>query len=187
VRVEAKTRAAAKARYVRFLQLSLSCVSKAVWVTGPSPVGGPNKLALTSEPARIRLRRTSGDPLYLTATQNFHFEPDPNYAGEWKVKTDAYAYHLLISEDEAGQFFSWHWHPDDKPGCHVHVGPRQGKTRALYRLHVPSGRVAFEEVLRFLIDEMDVRPVRQDWEAILSDSQARFEAFRTWPWGRPSP
>jgi hypothetical protein len=26
-----------------------------------------------------------------------------------------------------------------------------------------------------------VQPAREDWDGILSDSQARFEAFRTWP------
>jgi hypothetical protein len=35
----------------------------------------------------------------------------------------------------------------------MHVGGRQGRTRRLYRYHLPSGRVSFEEVLRFLIDE----------------------------------
>lgn len=181
MRVPARTRSAAHARYLRFLQLSLSCASKAHWVTGPRPYGERGQLALTTQPARIRLRVSAGGSLYLTATQNFHFEMDPDYAREWKVKTDGYAYALFVSEDEAGQVFSWHWHPEIKPSCHVHVGPRQGRSRALYRLHLPSGRVSFEEVLRFLIEEMGVRPARKDWDAILSDSQARFEAFRTWP------
>ena len=119
--------------------------------------------------------------MYLSATQNFHFVRDPHYAKEWKVKTDAYAYHVFMTDDEAGQLFAWHWHPDLKPGCHVHVGARQGGSRALYRFHIPAGRVSFEEVLRFLVDEFDVRPVRQDWDSILSDSQRRFEAYRTWP------
>lgn len=64
--------------------------------------------------------------MYLSATQNFHFVRDPHYAKEWKVKTDAYAYHVFMTDDEAGQLFAWHWHPDLKPGCHVHVGARQG-------------------------------------------------------------
>jgi hypothetical protein len=182
VRVPARTKRDARKRYVRFLQLSLACVSQtAHFITGPRPIGGTDELALTTEPEKIRLPRANQEPIYLTATQNFRFEPDPDFAKEWKIKTDGYAYHVFVTEDEAGQLFAWHWHPEIKLGCHVHVGARQGKSRALYRLHVPSGRVAFEEVLRFLIVELDVETARKDWDGILSDSQARFEAFRTWP------
>ncbi len=59
------------------------------------------------------------------------------------------AHQVFASEDEAGS--SWHRYPEIRPGCHVHVGPRQGASRVLYRPHVPSGRVALEEVFRFLI------------------------------------
>jgi hypothetical protein len=182
VRVPARTKKQARRRYVRFLQLALSCLSPfAVLVTGPRPYGEKGELALTTTPGRIPLSRTTGQDIYLSATQNFRFEPDPTFEGEWKVKTDGYAYHVFMNEEEGGQLFAWHWHPELREGCHVHVGARQGRTRALYRLHLPTGRVAFEEVVRFLIGEFDVKEARDDWDAILGDSQARFEAFRTWP------
>ncbi len=136
---------------------------------------------MTTEPGRIPLSRIKGEDIYLSATQEFHFEKDPDNKGEWKVKTDGYAYHLLMNEEEDGQLFAWHWHPELREGCHVHVGARQGRTRALYRFHLPTGRVAFEEVVRFLIDEFDAKEARADWDAILGDSQARFEVYRTWP------
>ena len=139
MRIPARSKPAARTRYVRFLQLSLSCLSaSAHCITGPRPYGGSGELALTTEPEKIRLSRSEASPLFLTATQDFHFERDPTYVREWKVKTDGYAYRVFVSEEEAGQVFSWHWHPGIKPGCHIHVGPRQGKQRALYRLHVPS-------------------------------------------------
>jgi len=154
----------------------------AQFITGPRPYGEKAELALTTEPARIPLSRTgTRGRVYLSATQNFHFEPDPDFEGEWKVKTDAYAYHVLMNEEEDGQLIAWHWHPEMRPGCHVHVGARQGTTRALYRFHLPTGRVSIEEVFRFLIEEFHVEEVRDDWDSILSDTQTRFEAFRTWP------
>jgi hypothetical protein len=147
VRVPARSKRAAHRRYDRFLQLSLSCVSNSAHlVTGPRPLRERDELALTTEPPRIPLRRGRQRTVYLSATQNFHFERDPDFAKEWKVKTDAYAYHVFMSDDEEGQLFAWHWHPEIKPGCHLHVGARQGGSRALYRFHVPSGRVAFEEI-----------------------------------------
>lgn len=182
MRIPAKSKGAAHKRYIRFLQLSLSCVSRSAhFVTGQRPFGAKEELALTTEPERVRLGREGEAPIFLSAVQEFHFTPDPRYKGEWKVQTDAYVYHVFLGEDEADQLFAWHWHPSIRPGCHLHVGPRIGRSRALYRLHVPTGRVAFEEVLRFLIDEFDIRRARKDWNDILSDSQARFEAFRTWP------
>jgi hypothetical protein len=182
VRIPAKSRKAAHRRYVRFLQLSLSCVSgRAHFATGPRPYGKKDDLALTTIPERIRLARQSKPPIFLSAAQEFHFVRDPRHSGEWKVQTDAYIYHLFMSDEDVDQLFARHWHPSIRPGCHLHVGPRSGRGRALYRLHVPMGRVAFEEVLRFLIDEFEVRPARKDWGSILSESQARFEAFRTWP------
>lgn len=182
MRVPARSKSAAHKRYVRFLQLSLSCVSRSAHlVTSPRPTGEDGELALTTKPERIRLTRPDAEPVFLTAIQNFHFVPDQRYEGEWKVQTDAYIYHVFMGDEDADQLFAWHWHPEVRPGCHLHVGPRVGRSRSLYRLHVPTGRVAFEEVLRFLIDEFNVRRARQDWESILSDSQTRFEAFRTWP------
>jgi hypothetical protein len=136
---------------------------------------------LTLGPEKIRLNQ---EPTYLTASQNFHFGPDPDFAKEWKVKTDGYAYHVFTTEDEAGQLFGWHWHPQFGHSCHVHIGPRQGKSRALYRLHVPSGRAAFEEVLRFLIEDVGVRTARKDWDAILSVSVS---TIRRWLNVTPSP
>jgi hypothetical protein len=50
----------------------------------------------------------------------------------------------------------------------------------LARLHIPTGRVAFEEVVRLLITELRVEPNRDDWREILRDSEDRFREYRTW-------
>lgn len=153
-------------------------------IVGPRPYGKKEDLALTTSTDPLPLKRRQGGPIYLSAAQHFHFERDPRYAREWKVKTDSYAYHVRVSEDPEGELFAWHWHPGVREGCHLHIGARQ-RSRALQKLHVPTGRLSFEEVLRFLIDELEVVPTRTDFDATLSDSQARFEAYRTWPSGRP--
>lgn len=189
MRVPARTKGDALKRYVRYLQLSLSCISgTAQFVTGPRPYGGEDALALTTKPERMRLRCEDETYVFLAAAQGFHFEADPDFEGEWKVKTDEYAYSVFTSDEESGQLFAWHWHPAAyRADCHIHVGARQGEERALYRYHVPSGRVAFEEVLRFLLEEFHVESARDDSEEILTNSQTRFEAFRTWPGVRRPP
>ncbi len=43
-------------------------------------------------------------------------------------------------------------------------------------LHLPTGYVTFEDVIRFCIVDLDVPPLHQDWSAILAES---YEQFRT--------
>lgn len=100
----------------------------------------------------------------------------------WRVRTDGYAYRANLDPDPKGYLLAWHWHPDSRPDPHVHVG-----AAGLRGLHVPTGRVSFEEVLRFFITEMGLRPARSDWEAVLGETEERFRAFRTWPRPRTPP
>jgi hypothetical protein len=48
------------------------------------------------------------------------------------------------------------------------------------RLHIPTGRVSFEQVVRFLVDDLEVVPQRHDWRDVIAESEERFRAFRTW-------
>jgi hypothetical protein len=103
VRVPARTKGDALKRYVRYLQLSLSCISRtAQFVTGQRPYGGEDALALTTKPERMRLRCEDETFVFLAAAQGFHFEADPDFDGEWKVKTDEYAYFRLYVRRGSG-------------------------------------------------------------------------------------
>ncbi len=132
-------------------------------MTAPRPRGLPGQLALTTSEDPIRLR-TSGRPLFISAGQYFHFEPDARFEGEFKVMTDGYVYRVRSSELQGADLFQWHWHPEvqGQPDCHLHVGAEHD-ARLPRSLHLPSGRVGFEEILAFLIRECDVRPARSDW------------------------
>lgn len=180
MRVPARSPRQAHRRYLRFLQQSLSCVSPAVWVTGPRPSGQEGELALTTSDDPIALRREA-NPLFLSAGQHFRIVPDERFDGEWKVRTEGYAYRAALS-DETGDFIlAWHWHPDTRPDPHLHIGAAHPDVSDLPKLHVPTGRVSFEEVVRFLVTELGVSPMRNDWEETLAETEARFRAFRTWP------
>jgi hypothetical protein len=50
----------------------------------------------------------------------------------------------------------------------------------LGKLHLPTGRVAFEEVIVCLLNELDVLPARDDWEQVLNETFLRFRTYRTW-------
>jgi hypothetical protein len=183
VREPAKTPAAAKSRYVRFFQLSLSCLTNAIWYFAERPDG---LTALVASESPIHLRREKGRPgLLLAPSQVFRIIPDDRYPGEYKASTLAYIYsvHINAPEVEGTEIIAWHWHPlttPDRVYPHIHVRADHALVGPLSKLHVPTGRVSFEEVVLFLVDELGVVPARDDWREIVSESFERFKTFRTW-------
>lgn len=172
-----RTRRDARERYKGYLQQTLSCISLAVWSTAPTRE--LEEFAL--EPwGDIQLRRDGDDPLWLKLGQVFHFEEDERHPGEWKVKTDGYAYTVTLDEDLSQELLSWHWHPSSRPDPHLHVGRRHPEFPPFGKVHVPTGRVALERVVFFLIEELRVVPLRADWRQVLEDTLRRFEHWRTW-------
>ncbi len=178
MREPARSDSDARRRYLGHLQRSLSCVSpSAVWCYGPSP--RPGIFVTLSVPAVVELPR-GGEALYLRATQEFHYGDHPEFPGERKVVTDAYAYTLSESADLTAELLAWHWQPEGGQGPHMHVGRAHPRLGELGRLHVPSGRVALEEVLLFAIDDLGVVPARPDAAEVLDETLERFRRYRSW-------
>jgi hypothetical protein len=152
-----------------------------VWVYGETP-GGSGDLSLFVGGGPLRLRCAAGADLLLDPSQRFEVIKDGRFRGEYKVRTLAYVYKLEVAD--AGELISWHWHPlttPDRPNPHVHItADNPGLGRGLGELHVPTGRVSFEEVARFLIRDLDVQPARDDHLEILAEAEERFRTFRTW-------
>lgn len=168
-------------------------MTKAIWVAGPSPNTTANDVrSLTTNTSAVQLRRDAGPPLLLSASQKFRIVEDPRegFEGEWKSSTLEYIYEVRVDPDSVEpsdrvDLFGWHWHPLTTPARlepHMHVRtpyPALGAT--LGKLHLPTGRVSFEEVILFLICELGVTPVREDWEEVLAETLMRFKTYRTWP------
>jgi hypothetical protein len=51
-----------------------------------------------------------------------------------------------------------------------------GHTVSLNDLHLPTGYVPFEEVLRFCIADLGVSPFAEDWDSVLQES---YDLFKT--------
>lgn len=176
-RIPARTDSAARSRYKRFLQLSLSAVDgHAQWITAPVP-GKPAEHNAITKPDWLCFEGAD-EILELRATQRFCYVDDPKHPGERKVQTADYGY--TIRDAEGRELFSWQWHPSlgefDMP--HIHIG--RGVPGDWGKLHVPTGRVAFEDVLLFLIRDYGVRPVREDGREVITESLRRFRSFRSW-------
>lgn len=54
----------------------------------------------------------------------------------------------------------------------------------LHRRHIPSGRVPLEDVIRWLITELEVVPIRENWEEILVETREKFMASQSWFYGK---
>jgi hypothetical protein len=137
-------------------------------------------LGVSEEP--IRLKAKDGGPapsLYLE--QQYQVIEAPDERGPWKVSTRAYRYRVDSAAGE--ELVLWHWHPTDqegrphkepRPHLHAQVGDLRG-------LHLLTGRVGVESIIRVLINEFGVQPRRDDWQSTLDTTEALFEQWRTWP------
>lgn len=141
----------------------------------------------------VRLDSASYGEVYLYLAQDLVAKR----CGEGKafqLKTRQYWYWIYEREpgpeDEA--LFRWENAPlAGKKHCkyHFHVGKifkgdkqeaidldRNGAKTSLTRLHIPTGYVLIEYVLRFLMSDLGVKPAcgEDSWEEVLSDSEDRF-------------
>jgi hypothetical protein len=166
--------------YIDPLQRALSCVTQAGLVYRRAWPGHVQALGVSEEP--IRLRRTAGGQApSLSVEQQYDLVEASGEHGPWKVSTLAYRYR--IDSAAADELALWHWHPKDRQGrphryAHPHLHAQAGQ---LAGLHLPTGRVSVEAVLRLLLNEFDVRPRRDDWQDVLAACEAAFERWRTWP------
>ena len=107
--------------------------------------------------------------------------------GEWRLKTLSYRY--WIQGDDDANTDSWFFRfeytsPTMKlimnPRHHMHVpctlrcGARDIE---LKQIHIPTGWVTVEEIIRFLVNELGVRCKARKWDKLLLESE---ELFRRW-------
>ena len=180
-RQKASTPAEARDRYRRFIQRALSCLDSRVFCQVIRDA--ENAVALETAVTPIRLNTAEGPSLFLLVLQTGLVVPDPRFRGEWKISTARYTYAVYDRPDigTAEPLIRWHWNRDDPnwPAPHVHVAVPDPQGRGV-DLHIPTGaRVSIEQVVAFLIRDMGVTPAIPDWQDVLGEGQARFDAFQT--------
>jgi hypothetical protein len=180
VRAPAKNEREALRRYKQVLQRSLGCVTPAIWITGATE-RDPDVHYLTTSEDPIRVPTDAGGGyVYLSASQNFRYDRHGRFPGEWKVTTLGYVYRVALGPSQDDSIVAWHWHPSTKAECHVHSFSSHGLLPGgLGELHLPTGRVSIEQILRFLILDLGVR-ARVGWEQAIGESEARFNEYKSW-------
>jgi hypothetical protein len=97
------------------------------------------------------------------------------------VSTLTYVYRYQLDETKGSWLFRWEFFrnkPKDDypyPLAHFHVNANMETRADLDHVHFPTRRVPLELVLWDLIEEWSVKPLDDDWRAILEESIGGFD------------
>jgi hypothetical protein len=168
------------------LQVALSCVTPAVLRTSTGGHDDRTKvhalLLNNGDPAPLRARPRH-TKIRLGVKAQYRIVEDPGPRGPWKVRTAAYEY--AIETEDGREVLVYHWHPNANSPVtfpHVHVGSTELKTDGVldHKDHLPTGRVALQQVIRLAVSDFGAKPLRADWPDVLEQTEAMFQAQRTW-------
>lgn len=164
-----RTPAAAVSTVKEALQRAVSCVSDAVLVVSPGgyrPAGSIHYLTFAQEFVRLK---DDGAGLGLRTRYSYRLQNDPTDRRAWLAACVDYLYAIHNADER--EILAYHWHPDGRSPLvapHLHLGPGAALGRVeLTRAHLPTGAVGLPAVLQFAIRDLGVRPLRDDWTAIL--------------------
>jgi hypothetical protein len=79
--------------------------------------------------------------------------------------------------------FCFHWEPHSTVKYpHVHLGfAAKGHGLPIdNKAHIPSGRVAVEDIVTFLVSDLGVKPLKEDWADILAAERLTFIHKKHW-------
>lgn len=152
-------------------------MTRDIFVASGSDVNTVESLTLNrGTPSRLRSTR----PLYITVKLLYRVTKATGDKGPWTVSTAAYYYALHGTKER--ELLAFHWHPEAEgpKDPHLHIYAPSNVVDFLVKVHLPTGRIALEQFLMFLILEMKVKPHRPDWERVLKLTKGAYEKFRSW-------
>ena len=185
-----KTPTQAVHNYLEPLQKAVSCVTDAVLTVSGGYYVSDQPHSLTFGDGLPQ--KLPGSNIHLSVTHRYRVveDEDPD-KGPWRVTLAQYSYALrrgsgAVGKPERMLTYQWHPRPDARFNYpHVHLGPASGAHEYLRNTHVPTGRVALEDVIRYAISQLGVRALRGDWMDVLVATQGRFESYQSWSGSGP--
>jgi hypothetical protein len=135
-------------------------------------------------PGAFRLIRVVNDddvPLELDGTMARLFVRLVVVVDDDGCRTESATFSLQADASRKSWLIRWDYvrEPSESdhayPRAHVHVNATFADGAPVGRLHVPTGPVGLELVIRHLITDWGVKPRSDDWETILDESVAGFD------------
>jgi hypothetical protein len=190
--------AAAVREFKSWLSKAVSCVTSDILVVSPGAFDFPpdetkvHTVSLKNDPVLL-----DGDgELFLSVLHNFTVSREEGRK-RWRVHTAAYEYGIRDIHNREVILYHWHPQPHNRirfPHLHVEAGtvaaeslqrgnlsPDHNALRSdLQDCHLPTRRIALEDVLRMLIEQLKVEPVKTDWDRALNDARSSFSRTRNW-------
>ncbi len=185
-----RTEQDARNEYVKDLRDVIQCVADVHVYPVRHPEQSDLWLLTTAggDAGKLVLKLKNGKKLLFEVDQHVRIRKDEE---GFRVTTVKYIY--VLWRDNDIELFGWHYHPEDNPPDNVvfpHVQLYDKQTEAdrkcgcevhpLHGHHLPAGRVALEDVVEFLINELGVVPCKENWQQVLETTRKRFEALKTW-------
>lgn len=176
---------AAVEAFLEPLRAALSCVGTAQFTLTPGAMGA------TSDTHQWTLNDDVpvdlGGGFLLRASM--HFETLDQGASSprderFRVTTRGYMYAVLDAEGK--ELIAAHWHPNSRVSSytypHWHVGSIVLSPSGIFlaRAHIPSPRISFESMIRWIIQNTNVTPAFADWDERLRRSEIAFDEIKTW-------
>ena len=108
-------------------------------------------------------------------------------------ETNTIGYYTVVTPETSmapsQEVLGYHWHPQERNAVtypHLHLYHGAGTLQHnLLKAHLPTARIAIEDVVRCVITQLGVVPFKADWETILAETQASFQQWRTWGGSQP--
>jgi hypothetical protein len=120
-----------------------------------------------------------GDVLVFLG-QTCRVEPQSGHEKPFRLKTLSYRYHIR-PDGKTDPAFRWEY-TREAPGdhCRHHIqGPLDAHfgraSLSLNDIHLPTGYVTIEEIVRFLIVDLGVKPLTERWREVIADSYRTFK------------
>lgn len=100
-----------------------------------------------------------------------------------QVRLERIGYTYKILDTIAQEILAFHWPPvgfSSVTHPHLHLSSqlppvvtgREQQEIALSDMHIPTGFVTLPDIVRLLIDEFGVEPLRDDWRTVLAANEA---------------
>ena len=101
-----------------------------------------------------------------------------------KIRTTSYTYAVeLAATNQEVVAFHWEGHRAGKflaPHLHIGYATKTEFPHLPPKAHIPTGRVAFEDVIYFMIQELGVPPLQRDWKDVIAQTRQPFMVEKSW-------